>query len=146
MPGSGRCIKAMRKFGLPIVLHAYHFMAEGKDIYAPTTSQVPDAAYTGELWLVKMPEKKPVRTDYLITDELIQQVTDQNERPFDRFIRADIVQTGYQSNYGNFVKRLLEMNPEAKIPDEKYWKNVISFRKLMLNMDDTLLGMILGGR
>lgn len=142
MPGTGKVIKAMRMTGIPIVVHAYYLSIDEKYVYKPSKEEVPDVEWTGELWLLKAPDKV-VRRDYLITDEFIYHTRNQYGKDYDKFIGCDITPCKFTDNYVNFVRSLSEGllgNPDENVL--QIMKEHTSFRSLMQNLDVEFLDQL----
>lgn len=52
IPGCGIMIRNMRKYHIPLIIHAYYLEQDPQYVYKPTDAEVPDAAYTGEYWML----------------------------------------------------------------------------------------------
>lgn len=139
MPGTGKAIKSMRMVGIPVIIHAYYLSIDEKYVYRPSKEEVPDAEWTGELWLLKEPDKV-IRRDYLISDEFIYHTRNQYDQEYEKFIGCDITPCKFTDNYVNFIRSLSENslgNPDENIL--QVIKGYTSFRSLMQNLDEEFL-------
>ena len=139
MPGTGKVIKSMRMARVPVIIHTYYLSIDEKYVYKPSKEEVPDVEWTGELWLLKEPDKV-IRRDYLITDEFIYHTRNQYGKDYDKFIGCDISLCKFTDNYVNFVKNLSENslgNPDENVL--QIMKEHTSFRSLMQNLDEEFL-------
>ena len=124
---------------MPIIIHAYYLTIDKKYVYKPSKEDVPDAEWTGELWLLKEPDKI-VRRDYLITDEFIYHTRNQYGKDYDKFIGCDITPCKFTDNDMNFVRSLSE-SPSDNLDENvlQIMKERTSFRSLMQNLDEEFL-------
>lgn len=53
MPGTGKIIKIMQKYKVPVIIHAYYLEQDWKSIRRPRKNEVPDVELTGECWIGK---------------------------------------------------------------------------------------------
>lgn len=77
MPGTGKIIRIMQKYNIPVVIHAYYLEQDWKAIRRPRESEVPDVGLTGEYWMLK-PPIHVTRRDYLVTNPSIESIKDLN--------------------------------------------------------------------
>ena len=84
---------------------------------------------TGEVWLLKKPDKV-VRRDYLISDELLVPVVDKGGIKFRVELGCNIKRIKKQSNMENLAKKLGVRVDELR--------SIASFRTLMSNWEQIL--------
>lgn len=139
MPRTGKAIKSMRMVGIPVIIHAYYLSIDEKYVYRPSKEEVPDAEWTGELWLLKEPDKV-IRRDYLISDEFIYHTRNQYDQEYEKFIGCDITPCKFADNYVNFI-RSLSGNPSNNLNEDTLhiMKEHVSFRSLVQNLDEEFL-------
>lgn len=130
MPRADKTLEGIRKFGIPAIIHVYYLsINDEKYIYHPTTDQLPDVEMTGEVWLLKKPDKV-VRRDYLISDELLVPVVDEGGIEFRVELGCNIKRIKKQSNMENLAKKLGVRVDELR--------SIASFRTLMSNWKQIL--------
>lgn len=140
IPGCGIMIRNMRKYHIPLIIHAYYLEQDPQYVYKPTDAEVPDAAYTGEYWMLRSPQKVR-RRDYLLFDPVCISGKDPNGTISEFFVDCKLKPVPLQDTYSYFLESL----PFSVYisPDIMNWKQQLSFRKLMLNMDEEFYRMIL---
>lgn len=140
IPGCGIMIRNMRKYHIPLIIHAYYLEQDPQYVYKPTDAEVPDAAYTGEYWMLRSPQKVR-RRDYLLFDPVCISGKDPNGTISEFFVDCKLKPVPLQDTYSYFLESL----PFSVYisPDIMNWKQQLPFRKLMLNMDEEFYRMIL---
>ena len=134
MPGSGKVIKTMQKYNIPIIIHAYYLEQDWKAIRRPRKSEVPDVELTGECWMLK-PPISVMRRDYLVRNPAIASVKDVNGTEVEVLCGCTLKPVKSQSNYQNFLNSL-PLTKYVGTPNEKKLKKAASFRTLMQNLDE----------
>ena len=140
MPGTGRIIDIMKKYQIPVIIHAYYLEQDHKAIRRPRKTEVPDVELTHECWMMKPPIHVR-RKDYLIEQSVVLTDVDINETESDFLIGCVLKPVKFQSNFQNFLDSL-PLTKYVGAPDVKDLKKAASFRTFMLNMDEELYQMV----
>ena len=111
IPGCGIMIRNMRKYHIPLIIHAYYLEQDPQYVYKPTDAEVPDAAYTGEYWMLRSPQKVR-RRDYLLFDPVC--ISGKDLKGKETLEDADVVQIF--ASYEAGVAKL----GEAKVGDKTF--------------------------
>ena len=140
MPGTGKIIKNMQKYKVPVIIHAYYLEQDRKSIRRPRKSEVPDVELTGECWMLK-PPISVIRRDYLVKNPAIESIQDLNGTDMEALCGCTLKPVKFQSNFQNFLDSL-PLTKYAGAPDVKDLKKAASFRTFMQNMDEELYQMV----
>ena len=105
IPGCGIMIRNMRKYHIPLIIHAYYLEQDPQYVYKPTDAEVPDAAYTGEYWMLRSPQKVR-RRDYLLFDPVCISGKDPNGTESEFFVDCRLKQVTFQDTYSYFLESL----------------------------------------
>ena len=140
MPGTGKVIRVMQKYNIPVIIHVYYLEQDRKAIRHPRKNQVPDVELTGECWMLK-PPLSVTRRDYLIKNPTIESITDLNGIETEVLCGCMLKPVKFQSNFQNFLDSL-PLTKYVGAPNKKSLNKVASFRTFMLNMDEEFYQMV----
>lgn len=135
IPQAGEVISAMLSLELPAIIHVYYLGSDHVISHSQLASKVGDAAATGEMWVMKKPQRV-YRIDYMITDQYIIMAKDKYGTTAKFFVGGKFERVRFQDNWKNFAAAY------STGPNEEKWfmehKPNISFRTFMSNLDEGL--------
>ena len=140
MPGTGKIIKIMQKYKVPVIIHAYYLEQDWKSIRRPRKNEVPDVELTGECWMLK-PPISVMRRDYLVKNPVIESTKDLNGTDMEALYGCMLKPVTFQSNFQNFLDSLT-LTKYVGAPDVMDLKKAASSRTFMMNMDEELYQMV----
>lgn len=119
LPVAGKTIEAMLEIGMPVIIHAYYLQSDAVIQTEDLLEAVPDARYTGEMWITERP-KKIWRVDYELCDIFLYHTKDMYG---EEIVIPDTYTLKKVCNQDNWKNFLLQM--KIKEMDE--------FREIMTN-------------
>lgn len=105
VPSAGKTIEAMLEIGMPVVIHAYHLQSDAVIQTEDLLEAVPDAWYTGEMWITKRPEKV-WRQDYELCNIFLYRIKDLNGKEIIVPDTYALKRVRHQDNWKNFLQQM----------------------------------------
>ncbi len=124
----------MRELGLPILVQVYYLQSDSVMSNEEVRKYVPDAEYTGEMWITKAPKKVYHRT-YEIIDFLAPKRTDMFGVEGHFVMLIDTIRVKRRKNIDNFIEALYLSEMQAN--EFKGLIQKISFRSMMEVLNKT---------
>lgn len=136
IPKAGQVVHTLKRIGLPVILHAYYLNSDSVLMSEQISSKVPDALFTGEMWLTDVPQSV-YRVDYELVDSYVPELTDLYGVKERFVVCSTFRKVKYQSNWRNFAYKVAKDPEIAEAFLEE--KPQMSFRRFIEQLDDTIL-------
>lgn len=136
IPKAGQVVHTLKRLGLPVILHAYYLDSDSVLMPEQIRSKVPDALFTGEMWLTDVPQSV-YRVDYELIDSYVPELTDLYGAKERFVVCSTFRKVKYQSNWHNFAYKVAKDPEIAEAFLEE--KLQMSFRRFIELLDDKLL-------
>lgn len=105
MPAAGKTIEAMLEIGMPVVIHAYYLQSDAVIQTGDLLEAVPDAGYTGEIWITERPQKV-WRADYELRDIYLYHTKDRYGKETVIPDAYELKKVHYQDNWKNLFQAM----------------------------------------
>lgn len=105
MPAAGETIEAMLEIGMPVIIHAYYLQSDAVIQTEDLLEAVPDARYTGEMWITERP-RKVWRADYELRDIFLYHTKDMYGKEIVITDAYTLKRVCNQDNWKNFLLQM----------------------------------------